>query len=224
MCSLSLGDGQLVTVRTSRRGTLNRPGGQWIQSSLTSIALLLPFAGDRLWPTDDGLHPLNAHPKPDAQGAAAKVSFAVLYSPVARPAFGKYWTSTAVDSPSALNLEADNQRTCRGTACRRGNPVLAGQRKRICAVQEGGRYVHVNVSWNLAVVPLMKKCLKLGVQRFPGPPPVRHVGIKAEAIALCVVWHLASGFHPARQWSADPVLFRTTHRKPVPAWQSSWSS
>lgn len=38
----------------------------------------------RFWPTGDGLHLL----KPDAQGAAPKVSFAVLYSPVARPDFG----------------------------------------------------------------------------------------------------------------------------------------
>lgn len=44
---------------------------------------------DRFWPTGDGLPPLNAHPNPDAQGATAKVSFEVLYSPVARPAFGQ---------------------------------------------------------------------------------------------------------------------------------------
>ena len=42
----------------------------------------------RFWPTGDGLQPLNAYPKPDAQGSAPKVSFAVLYSPVARPGFG----------------------------------------------------------------------------------------------------------------------------------------
>ena len=46
----------------------------------------------RFWPTGDRLHPLNAHSKPDAQGAAAKVSFAALYSPVARPAFGQKLT------------------------------------------------------------------------------------------------------------------------------------
>lgn len=47
------------------------------------------------WPTGDGLHPLNAHPKPDAQGATAKVSFAVLYSSVARPAIGQRLPSGA---------------------------------------------------------------------------------------------------------------------------------
>lgn len=35
----------------------------------------------------------NAHSKPDAQGAAAKVSFAARYSPVARPAFGQERTN-----------------------------------------------------------------------------------------------------------------------------------
>lgn len=30
------------------------------------------------WPTGDGLYSLNAYSKPDAQGAAPKVSFAVL--------------------------------------------------------------------------------------------------------------------------------------------------
>ena len=42
----------------------------------------------RFWPTGDGLHLL----KPEAQDAAPKVSFAVLYSPVARPGLGQYRT------------------------------------------------------------------------------------------------------------------------------------
>lgn len=41
------------------------------------------------WPTGDGLHSLDAYPKPDAQSAGPKVNFAVLYSSVARPGFGQ---------------------------------------------------------------------------------------------------------------------------------------
>jgi hypothetical protein len=44
---------------------------------------------DRIWPIDDGPHPLTACHKPDAQGAAPKVSFAVLRSQVARPDIGQ---------------------------------------------------------------------------------------------------------------------------------------
>jgi len=51
-----------------------------------SLQVYRDVLNDWFWPTGDGLHPLNAHPKPDAQGAAAKVSFAALSSPVARPA------------------------------------------------------------------------------------------------------------------------------------------
>lgn len=47
------------------------------------------FANGCFWPTDDGPHPLTACPKPDAQGAARKVSFAVLRSQVARPGVGQ---------------------------------------------------------------------------------------------------------------------------------------
>jgi len=44
---------------------------------------------DSFWPTDDGQHSLTAQAKPDAQGAVPKVSFAVLYSTIARPGFGQ---------------------------------------------------------------------------------------------------------------------------------------
>jgi len=44
---------------------------------------------DRFWPTDDSPHRLTARHKPDAQGAAPKVSFTVLRPQVARPGFGQ---------------------------------------------------------------------------------------------------------------------------------------
>jgi hypothetical protein len=59
---------------------------------------------DCFWPADDGLHQLNASPKPDAQGAASKISFAVLYSSVARPGFGQ---------KQSLPLEKTQQKTAR---------------------------------------------------------------------------------------------------------------
>lgn len=58
-------------------------------TGLYSVATKESSGGGRFWPTGDGLHSLNAYPKPDAQGAASKVSFAVLYSSVARPGFGQ---------------------------------------------------------------------------------------------------------------------------------------
>ncbi|MGB6094685.1 MAG: hypothetical protein WBF95_00065 [Comamonas thiooxydans] len=49
------------------------------------------------------LHPLTACPEPDAQGTAPKVSFAVLYSPVARPGFGQKRNSSQRLLVSASN-------------------------------------------------------------------------------------------------------------------------
>jgi len=50
--------------------------------------LLLDSISDGSWLTDDGPRSLTARHKPDAQGAAPKVSFTVLRSQVARPGFG----------------------------------------------------------------------------------------------------------------------------------------
>ena len=85
------------------------------------------------WPTGDGLHPLNAYPKRDAQGAAPKVSFAVLYSPVARPGFGLTQALTSPAQASVLKRLADfatntimlafrSPIACKGSA----HPVLGG--------------------------------------------------------------------------------------------------
>jgi len=51
--------------------------------------LLLDSISDGSWLTDDGPRSLTARHKPDAQGAAPKVSFTVLRSQVARPGFGQ---------------------------------------------------------------------------------------------------------------------------------------
>ena len=56
---------------------------------------------DRYGPTDDGPHPLTTCPKPDAQGAAPKVSFAVLRSQVARPGFGHEQSLNAFSQAAA---------------------------------------------------------------------------------------------------------------------------
>lgn len=59
--------------------------------------------------------PLIAYPKPDAQGASSKVSFAVLYSPVDRPGFGQERSVEALAWPTALGwlttFSGDNQTT-----------------------------------------------------------------------------------------------------------------
>ena len=59
-------------------------------------------ASGRSWPTDDGPNPLTACPKPDAQGAALKVSFAVLRLHVARPGIGQKLPATAGGSGRSM--------------------------------------------------------------------------------------------------------------------------